>query len=154
MSDIVQGAPRARQFKGFFGWLLLPLFLVLFGLVMGLTALPGIIEVYRLLPQKPPTEVAFWLYMSVSTVLLTPVAPVMLLILFFRRQRAFPTWFGVWFALGAAQAVIGGLLLWALYQVHPINQNVLGPLIAQASVALLWLLALRRSERLRNTFVN
>ncbi|WP_332688367.1 DUF2569 family protein [Devosia sp.] len=154
MSDIAQSTPEARRFKGFFGWLLLPLLVLVGTPMLGATSLIDVLELLPLWPQRTMVQNTLFTYTVVTGFLLAIVAPIYLLTLLFRKKRSFLLLFGLWFALAVLHLLLGELLSWAVYRWPPFETRILVVAGVQAFVAFLWIRTTQTSERLKNTFVN
>jgi hypothetical protein len=75
--------------------------------------------------------------------------PLLLLFMFFRRKAVFPRYFIIWFSIVATMGVLSYLVEF----VEAFRLEILGRAIVWIAVASLWIMYLRRSKRVKATFV-
>lgn len=168
MSDIdafrqQTSTPRmsAEPVSGIGGWLILPMLGLILSPFVMLYTLWDTPESLANLPYLNAEQATMLVLETIANAAIGILAPVALLVLFFRKLRIFPFWYIVFLIGNAAfifvDLIVGYVLFADIYDsgaVKFFDRDTIRTIVSSVSAVVIWVPYMLISERVKNTFVN
>jgi hypothetical protein len=145
--------------EGIGGWLVLPILGLILTPLRGLFQLGQLADVKEALAYLTQAQIAFLVIETVLSVAIVIVLPIVLLVLVFRKKRAFPRFYVIWAVLCLLFIVGDLLVLQALFKdffaaggVDIVDQETLKDIGRAVALVAIWVPYMLNSRRVRNTF--
>jgi Protein of unknown function (DUF2569) len=148
--------------EGIGGWLVLPVLALVASPIVGLVPIFDVIQIGQIENREAFSDAQTALIAAEFVIwgILGLCAPVLLLILMFKRRKVFPGWYTVWTATMPICLLLEPLAVHLAFpESFPQAADAYGPealrwIYNETISAAVWIVYMARSERVANTFVN
>jgi hypothetical protein len=160
--DATQSAiAPARKLAGIGGWLILPMIGMFITPLVGLWDLQNVTSTFAVAQELADLRGALVVGEIVGNFLLQIVMPIVLLILFFRSSARFPRLYVTWMLVNVVYVVVDLILayfafrlVWESGAAEFWDAENVRNIARSFVVAAIWVPYMRKSVRVKNTFVN